>query len=143
MRTGKCLSLLCVGGSLAVLLATGCGQAGPGRYDLAGSVTHDGQPLPYGYIHFTPDSQRGNRGPGSGAPVRDGKYATPPGKGIVGGPYVVRIAGSDGVAVEVPGEGLNEAGMPLFADYTERVQFPNEDSVHDFAIPKQPPRGRR
>ena len=29
MRIGKCLSLACVGGSLTVLLATGCGQDGP------------------------------------------------------------------------------------------------------------------
>ncbi len=123
---------------LVVFAAAGCGQDGPQRYEVSGTVTYNGQPLPYGDIHFDPDSKQGNHGPGAVAPIRGGSYATPSGKGIVGGPHVVRIYGSDGIAVEVPYEGRNEAGTPLFDVYTESVDFPEEDAKRDFKVSFNP-----
>jgi len=125
---------------LAAVLAAGCGgDGGPGRYRVRGTVTFDGKPVPLGYISFAPDTSQGNRGPGSGAPIRDGSYETASGKGVVGGPYVVRIAGTDGVPVELPGEGMLPEGSPLFEEYVTKIVLAKERSEQDFEVPSAAP----
>jgi hypothetical protein len=58
--------------SLAVLLLlAGCGPSGPKTYPVSGTVTFDGQPLPTGFITFTPTE--GDIGPDSGKVV-EGKF---------------------------------------------------------------------
>lgn len=84
--------------ALAVLLAVcaGCSNsAGPGAA-IKGRVTCAGRPLANGLIVFTPDTERGQRGPG--AQVRldaDGRYALPGGHAsrLAPGWYRVTIAG--------------------------------------------------
>ena len=115
--------------------AVGCQPAGPARFHVSGTVKFDGKPVPAGYIVFEPDAARGNRGPGAGAAIVGGSFATAAGQGIVGGPHVVRIHGTDGVPVEVSGEGLNPDGTTLFPDYETRVEFPHADTTHNFVVP--------
>ena len=119
-----------------LLFALGCGSSEPARFDVSGTVQFDGAPVPAGYIVFEPDTTQGNRGPGAGAKIVQGRFATAPDKGVVGGPHIVRIHGTDGVAVELPGEGLNPAGTPLFPDYETRVDFPQTVATHDFVVPR-------
>jgi hypothetical protein len=116
--------------------ASGCGSNEPNRYEVSGTVQFDGAPVPAGYIVFEPDSAQGNRGPGGGAKIVAGRFATESGNGVVGGPHLVRIHGTDGVPVELPGEGLNTDGTVLFPDYETRVDFPRADTTHDFTVPR-------
>ena len=81
------------GSVLAVCLAvlgflTGVrGNDGPRRYELGGRITWSGQPVPAGQILFTPDAAKGNSGPGGMAKIKEGRYVTLPGLGIIGGPH--------------------------------------------------------
>jgi len=121
--------------SLAValpILVSGCASkdAGPTRYDLSGKVTFNGAPVPAGEITLSPDSSKGNSGPGGIVMIENGEYKTPRGAGIVGGPYVVHILGFDGVPNKE-----SEEGMPIFPPYETTVDFPREPTTHDFEIP--------
>lgn len=113
---------------------TGCGSSdeGPKRYTLSGKATYaNGKPIPAGEINFAPDSSQGNSGPGASARIKEGAYATEPGKGIIGGKHVVTIIGYDGVPF-----GESTDGKPLFAKpYETQVDFPKQDSTRDFAVP--------
>jgi hypothetical protein len=120
--------------ALALPLA-GCGSEGPPRYELSGTVTFDGKPVPKGFITFTPDTEKGNDGPGGGAEIIDGKYRTESGKGIIGGPHNVRIVGYDGIPARVEGEDLPD-GKSLFAPHQEKIDFPKQDREYNFAIAK-------
>jgi hypothetical protein len=56
---------------LLALVLVGCGQAGPARHLVTGTVRYEGKPLPLGTVVFVPE-----QGPMSG-PVRigqDGRY---------------------------------------------------------------------
>jgi hypothetical protein len=123
-------------GAVAILAAlsasTGCGGGGVKRYDLSGSVTYRGQPVPTGSIVFEPDKTKGNEGPAGFAKIKAGKYDTRQegGMGIIGGPHLVRIVGLDG---KPSGELVQ--GMPLFPEYSTTVDLPKETGTHDFAVP--------
>ena len=122
---------------LVFLVPAGCGSDdGPPRYDLSGTVTHNGQPVPAGYILFAPDTSEGNTGSGAQADIKDGRYQTPPGQGTVGGPHVVTISGFDGQAFQ-DGPVQNPSGKPLFANYETRADLPKESATHGFSVPKQ------
>jgi len=111
----------------------GCGgNEGPERYDLSGTVTYQGQPVPRGYIQFTPDSSLSNAGPAGYADIQDGKYDTSKnGKGTVGGPHTVTIEGYDGIAkpeAELP------SGTPLFDEWNTIADLPKEPGAMDFKV---------
>src|SRR5438552_16192194 len=100
----------------AALLA-GCSNSGPNRYRASGAATFDGQPIPYGDVLFTPDGAKSNSGPQGIAPIRDGTYdtAATDGKGIAGGPTVIRITG------------LTGRGGKLLCEYEMHVYLPRAD----------------
>ena len=63
MKTATTTFLVRFGGLglvAALLLAAGCGEAGPARYHVSGKVTFNGQPVPAGQIVFEPDPTAGN-----------------------------------------------------------------------------------
>jgi len=118
---------------LAVVLVcclAGCGQKGPRRYDVEGTVTLGGEPVRAGEVQFEPDPDRSNTGPQSRARIKDGRYRTPRGKGAVGGPAVVRIRCYDGKSLpEAP------MGSRIAKPYETRLELPHEDSTQDFDVP--------
>lgn len=119
------------------IMFVGCGSEpeGPKRYAISGTVTYDGKPVPKGFITFSPDSSKANQGPGSGATIENGKYETEDGKGVIGGPYVVEIRGSDGVPYKEEGEDV-PGGKQLFPKYEVKVDIAKEDSDElNFEIP--------
>jgi hypothetical protein len=122
-----------------IVLGLGCGQGdGPQRFEVSGKVTYNGQPVPKGFITFEPDAEKGNGGPGGGADIVDGSFRTAAGKGVVGGPYLVKIVGYDGVAATVSGEELPE-GSPLFVPYETRIEFPKQKTQQDFDVKGEAP----
>jgi len=116
-----------------VLIIAGCSKPppGPARYSVRGKVTFDGKPVPRGTIAFEPDTQAGNSGPGGYGVIVDGRFATHPKMGAVGGLQLVRIAGFDGVATVEMFD-----GMPLFPEYTTTVELPTKAATIDFEVPK-------
>ena len=122
---------------LCFLVLLGCGD-NSGNYEVSGTVTWDGQPIPKGFISFIPDKDKGNSGPGGGAEIVDGKYRTPPGKGVIGGAYIVKIVGYDGIPYKESGEEVT-TGKALFHEYETTVDFPKESTTKDFAVPKNVP----
>jgi len=125
--------------ALGVLLACGCGGGGgkgggPARYDVSGSVTYAGKPVPAGSITFQPDKAKGNSGPAGFAEIKNGKYDTHSGgKGTIGGPHLVEIAGFDGV--KSPG---SEQGKELFPEFATTADLPKERTTKDFDVPAAP-----
>jgi hypothetical protein len=116
------------------LILTGCGDDdGVKRYRVTGTITFKGSTIPTGFIQFIPDTDQGNRGPGGGAPIIDGKYDAPRSKGVVGGDYIIRIKGSDGVPTIENGEEI-PAGKPLFLPIETQHKFPAEDTTWDFDV---------
>jgi hypothetical protein len=113
----------------------GCGEQGPPRYDLSGAVTWEGQPVPRGYIVFTPDNAAGNVGPGTQADIVDGRYQTAKGEGTIGGPHTVTISGSDGQPYQ-DGPVTNPNGRTLFSDLKQTVDLPKSAGERDFSLTK-------
>lgn len=123
-----------------LVVLAGCGSGDPPRFDLSGTVTYNGKPVPAGYLVFASDTTAENVGPGAQAEIHDGKYRTPPGLGTVGGPHVVSIYAFDGKPYQeqnVPVKSVIPLGLPLFKTVTMKVDLPREAAKHDFAVPAQ------
>ncbi len=117
---------------VAILLlagfVVGCSDtSGPKRFRLSGEVKFDGQPIPHGDVLFTPDGSKNNSGPQGIAPIRNGRYDTSAsdGKGIAGGPTVIRITG------------FTAAGGKLICETELQADLPQSDSVHNIDVPKK------
>lgn len=130
-------SRLMITSTVCFSLLAGCsgGTDGPPRFQVSGTVSFEGKPIPVGMIYFNPDTSRGNSGPGSAAEILNGKYQTPVGKGIIGGPTKVVIDGFDGVEVKKSGEIIPQ-GNALFPTYEEQVDLPRKTSSQDFVVKK-------
>jgi hypothetical protein len=91
-----------VAASVLLLSLAGCGDSGPARGPITGTVTLGGQPLKLGRIMFTPVEP--NEGPAVSAPVVDGRYTLARAAGPVAGKNRVEVdsdlAASLGFALE-------------------------------------------
>jgi hypothetical protein len=123
-------ALLC--GVAALILVAGCRKE-TRRFDVSGKVTFNGKPVPVGRIYFDPDLSKKNDGLQGTAEIEDGYYNTAKGgMGTTGGPVVVRIEASDGVA----GDPERPNGKPLFPYYEVQVDLPRENKItRDFDVP--------
>jgi len=105
---------------LACIAVAGCGQrGGTHRFQVQGTVTFQGRPVPSGTIRFEPDGSRGNKGPVSVIPIREGRYRSdqPGVKGSIKGPLAVWISG-------YPARDPNvEVQPPLFPEYRTTVDL--------------------
>ena len=118
---------------LLICSAIGCGDRSAVKtYRVSGRATFGGKPIPYGHVVFAPDASRGNQGPGSVAIIKDGRYETFAGKGVVGGPYRVAISGQNAAPHVLPDDQLGE----LFAPYETTADLPHGNSEHDFDVPR-------
>lgn len=121
--------------ALAVGLAalpTGCG-GGERLYDVSGTITFEGRPIPKGLIYFDPDASKGNKGPQGFANIEDGKFDTAnKGKGIRGGHYTIRIGGFDGkVMPESP------FGQYLFPEHVLTRELPAQNQTFEYDVKKK------
>lgn len=87
-----------------VLLAGGCSDGKPRRYEISGSVRFQGQPLDQGSIQFNPQLSGGYSHAGatdspklspSGAPIRKGRFVVPKSHGLAPGTYTVVISSGE------------------------------------------------
>jgi len=122
--------------ALCVCLLGGCGGGdGPTTYQLSGKVTYNGQPVPVGTVTLSPNVAQGNSGPGAAAGIKDGSFSTEPGKGHVGGPYLIQVTGFDGVPVPGGEGGMDPMGKELFPPYEMSVDLPKENHEIEIAVP--------
>jgi hypothetical protein len=112
-------------GALLLLVAGGCSESGPKEYRVSGEAKMDGQPIVHGNVLFTPDGAAGNSGPQGIAQIRNGKFdtAASDGKGVAGGPTIVRVVG------------LDKAGGTLLCEYEYKVDLPKADSTLPIDVP--------
>jgi hypothetical protein len=75
---------------LATGLTAGCGDSGPKRYPVGGTVKYKGESIKYGNISFRADS-----GATGGADIKDGRYEIPASVGLQEGTYRVAITYPD------------------------------------------------
>jgi hypothetical protein len=121
------LALVCV------TLADGC-SGKPKLAQLSGTVTFKGQPVPAGYISFTPDVATG--GSLRVLQIKDGKYDSSKEKeqepGLKPGSYLLRIAGFDGIRIPYFGQ-----GKQIFNEVKD-IEFtvPDGTTTKDFVIPE-------
>ena len=123
MKVWNCLALALLTGA-----TLGCGGGDEGkRYRLSGEAEFDGKPIPYGDVLFTPDGAKQNKGPQGIAQIRDGKYDTGAagGKGIAGGPTVIRVTGFTG------------EGGKLICESEWSVDLPRQDGTFKVEVPKR------
>lgn len=113
--------------ALAVLLA-GCG--GERLYDMSGTVTWKGKPIPKGLVFFDPDATQGTTGGQGFANIEDGKFTTAvDGRGVRGGAHFIRILGYDGKpSDELP------FGRPLFDEHQEKRDLPKANAELAFDL---------
>jgi hypothetical protein len=124
--------------AILTFLAAGCGPSGPATYRRSGSVTFDGKPVPLGKIYFDPDVAAGGSGPSGFADIVAGRYDTSTGgKGVGGGPMIVRVTGFSKENPD-PSSGF---GKPLFAEHQVKADMPGSASEYDVAVPASAAKG--
>jgi hypothetical protein len=114
-----------------LLIAVGGCGAGDGKVSVTGAVTFDGNPMPDGYVTFTPD---GGGTPAAG-PIQDGRYslsATP-------GKHRVEIEASRFVGPKNPIMGLQPREQYVPARYNSESTLhqevkAQESNVFDFNL---------
>jgi hypothetical protein len=111
-----------------IVWLSGCSESGPTRYRVSGEARFNGAPIPFGDVLFTPDGAKQNSGPQGIANIRDGKFDTSgtDGKGIAGGPTVVRVTGLSGPP---------DKGGKLICEYEYTVELPRGDSTLIIEVP--------
>lgn len=122
-------------GVIFLVAMIGCIEAGPVRHNYKGTVTYQGEPVPYGMIYFDPDESKGNHGVQGNGEIIDGKYETASGQGVVGGPMRVRIIGFDGIPPAGPEADMFPHGKELFSEQVISVDLPLGSGTHDFNLP--------
>ena len=116
--------------ALVTALLVGCGKRGSDAlYEISGSVTFAGQPVPAGRIVFEPDEAQGAAGMVSIADIENGIYRTRPRRGFGGGPCRVTIYGTDGT---MPTE---EKDTSLFRPWQTTIDLPREACRLAFDVP--------
>ena len=117
----------------AALLAS-CGGSEQ-LYDVSGTITFEGRPIPKGLIFFDPDTSKGTPGTQGFANIDNGKFDTAlagKGRGIRGGTYHIRISGFDGKeAPEAP------FGQFLFPEHQLTKELPPQKQTFDYDVKKK------
>jgi hypothetical protein len=105
-----------------------------GRYDVSGTVTFKGKPVPTGLVVIEPDPEKGNQGPQTQGAIQDGHFQTPHGRGAVAGPVIVTVNANDGVP-----QPLWPQGKLLFQTYQFHRDLPAQASALNIEVPADQP----
>jgi hypothetical protein len=123
------LSRRLLGGAAVLALAAGCSSEPP-MAQISGTVTFNGQPVPAGWISFTPDATKGTV---RVCQIKDGVYdSSKEGQpGVFPGKNLVKIAGFDGKKIPLWGQ-----GKQIFNPVDETFDVPAGTSTKDWVIPE-------
>jgi len=106
----------------------GCSRPGP--YDVHGTATFQGKPIPIGLVVIEPDAERSNHGTQTQAMIKDGQFRTQPGHGAISGPVLITISANDGVPTP-----MSPKGKLLFRTYQFRSELPASSSSLNIEVP--------
>ena len=110
-----------------------CGDTGPPRFELSGTITYKGKPVPAGYIRYEPLDTVVNKSTVGNADIKDGKYSTLRDQGSTGGRHRVFVYGFNGI----PEPGSGPAGAAIFNSYAVEAELPLETSTLDIEVPEK------
>src|SRR5688572_24405376 len=118
-----------LGGAAVLALAAGCSSEPP-MAQVSGTVTFKGEPVPAGWISFTPDADKGTV---RVCQIKDGVYdSSKEGQpGVYPGKNLVKIAGFDGKKVPLWGQ-----GKQIFNPIDDTFDVPAGTSTKDWVIPE-------
>jgi hypothetical protein len=118
-----------LGGVALLALAAGCSPE-PKVAQLSGKVTFKGQPVPAGYISFTPEAGVGTV---RVCQIKDGVYDSSKEvpAGIFPGKNLIRIGGFDGKKIPMWGQ-----GKQIFNPIDDTMEVALGSSTKDFVIPE-------
>ena len=109
----------CCATLFSVVLLLGCGESGPAKYELTGSVTFGGKPIGYGDIRFEPKEGEKNVDTIAFTRIKNGAYTTE----VVGGPHWIFVRNLTG-DVDM-GDPENPGGKAMFVtQYRGEVDLP-------------------
>ena len=143
MRSRRLAVWTAIGGWCIVAVLAGCSRGKSSeRFPVAGSVTHDGRPVPRGAVWFEPTASVGTIAATGFAVIESGTYRTPPDTSPGKGLYRVRIIGRDGSpptekdsAEMMPGQTF--LGRPVFPEYTTTIELIGSNAPLDLIVPAQ------
>ena len=118
--------------AVCLMVVAGCSSKPPPA-QLSGNVIFKGQPVPAGYIAFTPDVGNGGKGSIRVLQIKGGVYDSskePPDQALTPGAYQLRIAGFDGKTIPLWGQ-----GKQIFNPVDETFVVPDGVNTKDFTIP--------
>jgi hypothetical protein len=128
-------SVRCVVLAAASTLLAGCSESGPPRFEVSGTVTYEGKPVPVGSILFQPDPAVGNEGPYGSATIKDGKFDTRlEGEPTIGGEQIVLIEAFDG---KVENPEYAPYGKSIAGGYQQPHQLPQADATLDIELTEE------
>lgn len=129
-RTGNsrsCLIPAAITLVIVLVAATGCGSRGPARYDISGTVTFRGEPVPAGSIMFIPTGTAAGEQPVGFCTFREGDFESKAGRSPGTGSYRAVITGCDGIAYESRlGDIIEEhpLGKNIFVGHVVELDLP-------------------
>ena len=143
MRSRRLAVWTAIGGCCIVAVLAGCSRGkSVERFPVAGSVTHDGRPVPRGAVWFEPTASVGTIAATGFAVIESGTYRTPPDTSPGKGLYRLRIIGRDGTpptekdsAEMMPGQQF--LGRPVFPEYTTTIELTGSNAPLDLIVPAQ------
>lgn len=106
--------------AVMVLGLLGCGGSGIEKIQVSGTVTYQGQPIPYGKVMFQPDRTQGNFGPMGVALIENGRFESRSDRGIVPGALKVTVYGHNGKNRDPE---YRPYGDPMFEPYTTTLNL--------------------
>lgn len=126
MSLSRALSLVVIS-----LVLVGC-TSKPKLSQISGKVTFKDQPVPAGYVSFTPDLESGTQGQIRVFMIENGVYdsAKDAEPGIKPGTYKIDIAGFDGK--QIP---MYYQGKQIFNPVKDSHTVPEGVSTKDFVVP--------
>jgi hypothetical protein len=132
MKQGAATGRLIISTGALLMACAGC-SGGHNQFELQGTITFRGAPVPKGRVDFMPDVRKNNDGPSSYATIERGRFDTNhSGRGAIAGPHIVRIQGFDGVPAAIEGA---ENGRSLFDPYETAVEISRDQQQYNFAVP--------
>ena len=116
---------------LLTLVLVGCSSK-PNMSQLSGKVTFKSEPVPAGWISFTPDVASGGLGQVRVFQIKNGVYDSSKNDepGLPPGVYLVKIAGFDGVRIPMYGQ-----GKQIFNQVEDKHTVAAGSSTKDFEVP--------
>jgi hypothetical protein len=117
-------------GLVALAMLSGCNRST--TFDVSGTVTFKGKPVPIGLVVIEPDAEKGNRGTQTQGLIKEGQFRTLSGYGAIAGPVLITVNANDGVPTP-----MAEKGKLLFRTYQYRTELPRTSSTLNIEVPAE------